>query len=156
VIPKYDVKEIKNMKFPESLTGNLKLINRPRTRTPACDDLLFPTNHDYPIEEESACDELMSADLNGKPVSRLADYPNEFTDVGFNVENKNATNRYENAYQTGTVTCNEYDLGRFCEILKRKGTKSRYTPDASQTYGSIAQYQQNNPDASFMRKYNQI
>jgi hypothetical protein len=97
----------------------------------------------------------LATDINKVPEKSLASYPQGWDHINFNREIKNATNRYGNAYQTGTVS-GDYDLGRFDEILKRKGVKSRYAPDKAPTYGSIAQFQATNKDAAFMRKYNDL
>jgi hypothetical protein len=97
----------------------------------------------------------LATDINKMPAKSLAAYPKGWDDINFNLNNRNATNRYGNEYQTGTVG-GDYDLGRFDDILKRKGTKSRYAADKPQTYGSIAQYQQTNKDAAFMRKYKDL
>jgi hypothetical protein len=97
----------------------------------------------------------LATDINKIPAKSLAAYPQGWPDVGFNRQNKNTTNRYGNEYQTGTVT-GDYDLSRFGDILKRRGTKSRYTADPPVTYGSIAQYGATSADAAFMKKYNDL
>jgi hypothetical protein len=87
-----------------------------------------PRVYDLNIEKESPWDDILTTNLNKIPTKKLAAYP-EYNDVNFNQNNRNAINRYGNAYQTGTLTDNDYDLSRFDDILKRKGTKSRYGPD---------------------------
>jgi hypothetical protein len=117
--------------------------------------LLHKRNYDIndpSINKESVWDQILSTNLNIDITSNLAAYPSEWTDVGFNAQTRNATNRYGNAYQTETLT-DDYDSGRFCDILKRKAMKSRYT---AVTYGSIAANGEINPDATFMNKYNQL
>jgi hypothetical protein len=49
---------------------------------------------EIPIQNENAWDQILSSNLDAQSSSSIAAYPQKWTDVGFNVNNRNATNRY--------------------------------------------------------------
>jgi hypothetical protein len=57
--------------------------------------------YDPTIEKETAWEQVLGINLNADISTKLAAYPQQWTDVDFNANNRNATNQYGNAYQTG-------------------------------------------------------
>jgi hypothetical protein len=107
-------------------------------------------NNNY-IETENKYDNLRQLDLNFAD-DDIGAYTGNFKEIGYDSANTATVDRYGNPYNTDSVS--NY-LGRFDEILKRRGKKSRFAEDAASTDDEYGTRDANNEEMAFMRAYEQ-
>jgi hypothetical protein len=99
------------------------------------------------IETEDTYENLAQLDLNFAD-DNIGNYTGSYKNVGYDSTNPATVDRYGNAYNTDNV----YDLGRFDDILKRKGKKSRIAEDIyiDDDYNNC---DRDNADMKFIKEY---